>query len=256
MANQYFTCTLGIWVDGATIHAQMHYERSSSYFYRDTSFPTPTMTIADQTFWDEGFANTVRDGVYVGSVYTTEFTKTMSANGTYNVTFSAGAGLRNDFEGTWSGTATITSIVVAPNTPTISVTNIDSFTNEITWGTSSFGNPSTGTVYLYGGTAAKYPNVLLATKTTTGNTTFTDAGRKPNTTYYYRARAFNGSAWSSYSGVVSAKTKIAALVPYPNDPNSANEGVYVQKLEASNQGLARTVLKLYDSSDGKARRIY
>lgn len=256
MANPYFTCTLDIWVDGATIHARMHYSRSGSYQYWDSSFPNPTMTIAGQTFTDTAFGDAVRNGgVYVGSVYTTEFTKTVTANGTYGVEFSAGAGQRNDFEGTWSGTATVSSIVVAPTKPTVSVSNVDSFTNQITWGTTSFGNPSTGTVYLYWGTTST-PTTQLATKTTTGNTTYTHAGRKPNTTYYYRARAYNGSAWSDYSTTVSVKTKVAALVPYPNDPAETNQGKYIQKLETSYQGLARAVLKLYDSNDGVARRIY
>lgn len=255
MANPYFTCVLEIAVNGATISARMHYYRTGSYFYQDSNFPNPTMTIAGQVFTDEAFGSQVRSGLNVGDVYTTEFSKTVTANGTYGVTFTARSGLRSDFEGTWSGTATITTIVVAPNTPTISTTNVDSYTNTITWGTTSFGNPTSGTVYLYGGTTSN-PTTQLTTKTTTGNTTYTHSGLKPNTTYYYRARAFNGSAWSNYSTTVSVKTKVAALVPYPNDPAETNTGRYIKKLEAPYNGLARNVIKLYDSYNGVARRIY
>ena len=255
MANQYFSCVLDIWVDGATIHARMHYWRSGTYYYQDTSFPNPTMSIAGQNFEDSGFGNWVRSGINVGDVYTTEFTKTVSSNGTYGVSFSAGSGYRADFEGTWSGTATVSSIVVAPNTPTLSGTNQSSYVNKVTWGTSSFGNPSSGTVYLYGGTSNN-PTTQIATKTSTGNSTFTHSGLKPNTTYYYRARAYNGRAWSNYSSVITVKTKPAALVPYPNNPEQSNVTKYVKKLEVPHNGLARGVVKLYRSVGGVAQRIY
>lgn len=256
MANQYFSCALDVWVDGATIYARMHYWRTGTYYYQDTAFPNPTMTIAGQNFEDSGFGNWVRSGIDVGDVYTTTFSKTVSSNGTYGVSFNAGSGYRSDFQGSWSGSATVTSIVVAPNTPSISGSNTDSYKNKITWGTSSFGNPSSGTVYLYGGTSNN-PTTQIASKNSTGNSTFTHSGLRPNTTYYYRARAKNSSnAWSNYSSVITVKTKPAALVPYPNDPEQSNTAKYVKKIEVPLNGLARNATKLYRSVGGVAQRIY
>lgn len=107
-----------------------------------------------------------------------------------------------------SGTITIPSQQVAPNTPTVSVaTNTSDYTAlNITWGTSSYGTPSTGTSYIYRGTSAS-PTQLQYTKTTTGTSLWTNTGCTPNTRYYYRARAKNDAdLWSSYSADSDAVT--------------------------------------------------
>lgn len=106
---------------------------------------------------------------------------------------------------TSSGSVTATTYKV-PNTPTISVTNTSATANKITYGTSSFNTPSTGTVYLYGGTASS-PTTQITTKTTTGNSDYSHSSLNANTRYYYRARAKNTGGWSSYSSEVSAVTR-------------------------------------------------
>lgn len=143
MANQYFGCSLNTWVSGTTIYAQMRYYRTDgrTYTYQDTSFPNPTMTIDGTNFSDSGFGNWVRSGINVGDVYTTIFSKTVSANGTYGVSFSAGSGLRSDFAGTWYGSATVTEAYTDPSTPSVSLIakthNSASFSVSI----SSYGTP-------------------------------------------------------------------------------------------------------------------
>ena len=155
-----------------------------------------------------------------------------------------------NYSTTASETVTMPQFIVAPNTPTVSASNNDPYQNQITWGTSSFGVPSSGTVYLYGGTSNN-PTTQLTSKTTLGNSTYTHTGLTPNTTYYYRARAKNNvNEWSSYSTTISITTKRAVYVPYENKAKLA------RKVEAPYNGLARKVLKLYDSDDAKARRIY
>lgn len=102
MANQYFTCELEAWREGTTLFGRMHYYRSGTYHYQDTSFPNPTMNLGGTVFEDSGFGNWVRSGIDVGDVRTTTFSRTVSGTGTRTVTFSAGSGLRSDFAGTWS----------------------------------------------------------------------------------------------------------------------------------------------------------
>ena len=161
MANQYFNCVLNVWVSGTTIYAQMHYYRSGTYTYQDTSFPTPTMTIDGTTFSDTDFANRVHSGIAVGDVYTTTFSKTVSANGTYGVSFTAGSGLRSDFAGTWTGSATVTEAYTNPSTP--SVTLKSKTYNSATFGVSisSYGNPSS--------TSGRYIEAAIMAQSTYGN---------------------------------------------------------------------------------------
>lgn len=99
-------------------------------------------------------------------------------------------------------TVTLNSPYTAPTTPTISAVADSATQISITYGTTSFGNPSTGTVYLYGGTSAA-PTTQVTSKTTTGDSTYAYTGLTPNTTYYFRARANNGQLDSDYSTEVS-----------------------------------------------------
>lgn len=146
-------------------------------------------------------------------------------------------------------TVSFPSGVTNPTTPTISGVQNDRQSNKITFGTTSFGNPSTGTVYLYGGTSDN-PVTQVSAKTTTGNSTFTHSGLESNTTYYYRARAYNGYAWSNYSNTIQITTKPAVYV------SESGLSRATQKLYVSLNGQSKTVLKLYDSNNGVARRIY
>lgn len=107
----------------------------------------------------------------------------------------------------YSGSFTVTfpAGAVAPNTPTVSAVNTTSTSNTITFGTSSYGTPSSGTVTLFGGTTIN-PTAVLSTSTSTGDNTFVHSGLTPNTTYYYRAKATNGTLDSGYSNEVNVTT--------------------------------------------------
>lgn len=224
MANQYFTCTLHAWREGTTMYAYMTYARNDglTYFYQDTELPAPTMNLGGTTYTDTAFKNMLATGVNVGpsGINSTTFSRTVSGTGTRTATWTCGAGLRNDFQGSWSvdvpdfpGTQT------PPDTPTVSVaSNNTSNSLDITWGTSSFGNPSTGTAYIYSGTSAS-PTQMQYSKTTTGNSLWTNTNLTANTLYYYRARAKNtADLWSSYSadatGVVRAVPATVSLSSY------------------------------------------
>lgn len=129
-----------------------------------------------------------------------------TSGGTYNWTFNNPGG--SSVLGC-SGSITVPSQAVAPTTPTVSASNPGTTnSNSVTWGTTSMGTPSSGTVYLYGGTSAS-PTTQLTTKTTTGNSTYTHSSLAANTKYYYRARANNGQ-WSNYSSDATAITRAAA----------------------------------------------
>lgn len=245
-----------------------------------------------------------------------------------------------------SQTVNLPVFATKPATPTVSASTGTATTTSVTYGTTSFGTPNSGTVYLYGGTGSA-PTGSITSKTTTGNSTFTHSGLASNTRYYYRARAYNNQLWSDYSSTVNAVTKAqaptisfrsattntitmnfsvkadggvypktlqyslnnstfttyatfnsgsatsgtftimnltagtpytiytrvtttagtvnansitvrtqqASYAPYPNNPNSANIAKQIKKLLAPRSGLARQVVKLYDSYNGKARRV-
>lgn len=183
-----------------------------------------------------------------GSFTTNEY-NAGSLNGGSSTSLSAVWQVIN-YSTTASESVTMPQFIVAPNTPTVSASNNDPYKNSVTFGTSSFGVPSTGTVYLYGGTSNN-PTTQLTSKSTLGNSTYTHTGLLPNTTYYYRARAKNSAnQWSAYSSTISITTKRAVYVSYEDKTKLA------RKVETSYNGLARNVLKLYDSDDGTARRIY
>lgn len=110
---------------------------------------------------------------------------------------------------------TLPTAYQAPATPTVSASNASGSSNSVTYGTTSFGVPSSGTVYLYGGTSAS-PTAQIATKTTTGNSTYTHSGLSGNTRYYYRSKASNSQLSSAYSSDSSVVTK-APLPTYVED---------------------------------------
>ena len=143
MANGQFICELIVNVNGSTITAQMRYRHKSgrSFSYFDQNFPVPTMTIDGQVFQDTSFQNWVKSGIQVGDVKTTSFSKTC-ANGARTVTFTAGRGYRNDFEGSWSMTVTISADPVEPQNPYASL--VSTKWNEIVMKTSVSGWGQTG----------------------------------------------------------------------------------------------------------------
>ena len=108
MANSNFNCTLVVTVSGSSISAYMQYKHKTGTFtYSDTKLPTPTMTIAGTNYSDTAFANKVHSGVSVGTLNSTTYTKSNLANGTYQVKWTCGSGLRSDFSGTWTKSVTV-----------------------------------------------------------------------------------------------------------------------------------------------------
>ena len=140
---------------------------AGSYSLNDTSFSVDPLATSQTVYWS-----------YYGN-------GELTGSGAFMVTFPAG--------------------YTNPATPTISGSNTSPTSNTITYGTTSFGNPSTGTVTLYGGTTAN-PTTVLDTYSSTGDHTFTHTGILPSTTYYYRAKASNGQLDSSYSTEISITT--------------------------------------------------
>lgn len=151
-----------------------------------------------------------------------------------------------------SDTVVLPQFIIAPTKPTITAVNNNGHQNTITFGTTSFGYPSTGNIKLYGDTKADFSTqTLLATETTVGNKTFVHSSLTPKTTYYYRTIATNGSASSAYVST-QAETRPALYAPDANE-----ESAIVQELYVSYNGLSKKVIKLYrGNSDDEAERIY
>lgn len=104
----------------------------------------------------------------------------------------------------------------APTVPTISDMHWQlDFLEELVfdYGTTSFGVPESGTVYLYCDTSPT-PTKQIKSKDTTGTGTCSTINIEGNTKYYARSRAKNNAGlWSDYSPTVSAITG-------PNSPES------------------------------------
>lgn len=177
------------------------------------------------------------------------FSRTFTEERDVSVGWSTRDNIGAYFSGSGSATIHIPSSYTKPNKPTISAVANDSHSITVTYGTSSFGTPSSGTVYLYGGTSSS-PSSQIASKTSTGSSTFVFNNLTPNTTYYFRSNASNGQLWSDYSSTVSAKTKIGNYAPVSGKSRA------VKKYYAPISSKSRSVLKLYDSNNGKSRRIY
>ena len=150
-----------------------------------------------------------------------------------------------------SDTVRLPAFVVAPTKPSLTITNNNAHQNTINYGTSSFGNPSTGNVKLYwANNSAMTGKTLLETKTTTGLSNYVHSGLTADTTYYYQVIADNSSVTSTSSGSVT--TRKAVYVPDEND-----ETILVQKLLVPFNGLTKNVVKLYrGDSNNEAERIY
>lgn len=191
-----------------------------------------------QTVYYANFSNTYTSPAV--SINNTSFTVSSSQT-------SSTISIQIQGENTGSTTIYYDSTYVAPTTPTISaVVNGTSVT--ITYGTTSFGNPSTGTITLYGGTSAN-PTTSIASSNTTGNNTYTHTGLSPNTTYYYRTRATNGQLNSSY-----ASTTATTSSPFYGSINAKSK--LIQKFYGSVGGKTKQVIKFYGSVNGKTKRIF
>lgn len=163
MANQYFTCVLDAWRDGTTLYARMHYYRSGSYLYQDTSFPNPTIDLGGGVVYeDDTLGNAVRSGVYVGDIYGKTVSRTVSGTGSRTVTYTASSGLRSDFAGTWTATVSgFPGVNTQPAAPTVTLKS--KTYNSATFGVSlsSYGNPS--------GASGRYIEAAILAQNSYGN---------------------------------------------------------------------------------------
>ena len=163
MANQYFTCVLDAWRDGTTLYARMHYYRSGTYFYQDTSFPNPTIDLGGGVVYeDDTLGNAVRSGVYVGDIYGKTVSRTVSGTGSRSVTYTAGSGYRADFQGTWTATVDgFPGVNTQPAAPTVTIKSKTH--NSATFGVSlsSYGNPS--------GASGRYIEAAILAQNSYGN---------------------------------------------------------------------------------------
>ena len=134
-----------------------------------------------------------------------------------------------------SGSATLPAVYVKPTTPTISGSATSATSTKVIYGTTSFGIPSSGTVYLYGSTSST-PSTVQASASTTGNKTYTKSGLTANTRYYYRSNAVNGQLSSDYSSTITVVTLPAKL----------------NSLTATTVGETSATLSYAQASDGGA----
>ena len=152
-------------------------------------------------------------------------------------------------ENTGYATINFDPTYVAPTKPTISAV-VSGTSVVLTYGTSSFGNPSTGTVNLLYGTTSSTVTTQLESKTTTGNSTYTHTGLTPNATYYYRVRATNGQLLS-WSDTISVT--ITAL-PYYGSVNDKTK--LIVKYYGSVNGQSKSIVKYYGSVGGKTKLLF
>ena len=141
-----------------------------------------------------------------------------------------------------SFTAYFPADTVAPDKPTVSIVEATDTSITVSFGTESFGSPSTGTVYLYRGIAPA-ASAQVTSKTTTGQSTYTVTGLTTGTTYYFRARANNGYLISPYSDSVSAVAKAQTNLGFYGSVNSQTAKVY--KLLGPVNSVGKCVRKLY-----------
>lgn len=199
---------------GHNVYVELQMRRTNSYGGDTFQYPSSSNISIDgnnQTWnWDQ-------NSYPVIPAYNTDWvtfaSRTVHVNHTAakGINISGGnSNMGSYLTGSSSVDITLEAIQTAPNTPSVSASVTSDDALSVTWGTSSFGNPSSGTVYLYGGTSAS-PTTQLTSKTTTGDSTSSRTGLAANTKYYYRSRAKNtADLWSSYSSDATATTKAAA----------------------------------------------
>ena len=203
MANSNFTCVLDAWREGTTLYGRMHYYRSQTFTYTDTSFPDPTMDLGGTTYYDSGFGSRVRSGIQVGDVYSTTYSRTVDGTGTRTVTWTAGSGIRSDFAGTWSKDVGGFPGTTSPPTG-LNVTNItpsqNSFTATVSisgWGTGSGTKYRELQVWTQGMVEPRryqtQTGSSLSGTITTNNSSAGSLNIMPNTMYTIGGYASNGS---------------------------------------------------------------
>lgn len=230
MANANFTCVLDAWNDGKVLYGRMHYYRSGSYYYSDSSFPDPTMDLGGVSYTDTAFGNRVRSGIYVGDVYSTTFSRTVGGSGSRTVTWTAGSGQRSDFAGTWSKSVTIPASYTPPTGLSVSVAEVYSDGAKFNVSVSSYGNPSSASGrFIEAGIAGQNSWVspslrsAIASNVTSAqivvnnqSTKTTTLNIKPNTQYYY-----GGYAWNTQQ---EARTIAGQFVTLPASATISQSG--------------------------------
>ena len=103
-------------------------------------------------------------------------------------------------------TVTFESGETAPTTPTVSATSVAESSITMSYGTTSFGNPNSGTITLYGSTRAYPISTVLASEQTTGTSSYIWSSLTPNTRYYTKAVAENTAGLSTVSSVYGTVT--------------------------------------------------
>ena len=187
-----------------------------------------------------------------GASFTTNEYSAGTLNGGGSTSLSGTWSVMGTYSATASETVVMPQFIIPPANPVISATTDNAHQNTIVWSLTSYGYPASGNVKLWYSTSSDFSTeTLLDTKTTTGQFTYTHTGLTADTTYYYRAKATNGSADSSYA-TASVTTRKAVYVPDDND-----ETILVQNLLVPFNGLSRNVIKLYrGNADDEAERIY
>ena len=281
MANAQFTCTLHAWAEGNSIKAYFTYQhvQGLSYFYQDSALPTPTMTIAGSNYSDTSFANAVHNGVNVGTVNTTTFTKSGLANGTYTVTWSCGSGYRSDFSGTWSTQVTVsatappTGITVALNSRTWNSINIKaSITGWGSGGSTSArslqvlaGDTSQPASGVFGNWPRRMTNLgnvtsgsgnVTSSSTSQGNATWYVKGCTP---FKIASYATNGAADTRARNTTTYYTPpapLASITQSQSGSNTANSVTHTIKIQgagsSSNTSNAVTTQYRYSTNGGSS----
>lgn len=198
---------------GHNVYVELQMRRTNSYGGDTFQYPSSSNISIDgdnQTWnWDQ-------NSYPVIPAYDTDWktfaSRTVHVNhtGAKGINISGGnSDMGSYLTGSSSVDIALEAIQTAPNTPTVSISVSSADALAVTWGTTSFGSPSSGTVYLYGGTSAD-PTTQLTSKTSTGSSVSDRTNLAANTRYHYRARAKNtADLWSSYSSDISAVTKAA-----------------------------------------------
>lgn len=220
-----------------------------------TSITVSATTAADGGVYAKNIQYNIGNGWVTGATVaagTTAATKkTFNISGlTTGTAYTINLRVNTSAGTTSSGSVSATTYKV-PNDPTVSATNASASSNTVTYGTTGFNTPNSGTVYLYGGTAAS-PTTQIASKTTTGNSNYTHSSLTGNTKYYYRARAKNTGGWSSYSRDVEVITKpkaptISAVVAGGNKQKKIT-----LTINCPTQGSAATMTAYYTVNGGSA----
>lgn len=281
MANAQFTCTLHAWAEGNSIKAYFTYQhiQGLSYYYSDTALPTPTMTIAGTGYSDTSFANAVHNGVNVGTVNTTTFTKSGLANGTYTVTWSCGSGYRSDFSGTWSTQVTVsatappTGITVSLNSRTWNSINIKaSITGWGSGGSTSSrslqvlaGDTSQPASGVFGNWPRRMTNLgnvtsgsgnVTSSSTSQGNATWYVKGCTP---FKIASYATNGAADTRARNTTTYYTPpapLASITQSQSGSNTANSVTHTIKIQgagsSSNTSNAVTTQYRYSTNGGSS----